>query len=183
MRDTNRMKIAFIYDAVYPYVKGGVEKRVGELAIRLAARGHEVHIFGMKYWDGDDVLTRDGVLLHGVCPAKKLYAGGRRTVPQALWFAIHLVRPLAKERFDIIDCQQFPYLHCIPVRFICRARRIPMAITWHEVWGDYWPEYLGSKGLFGKAIERYIASFRSPVIAVSPTTAGRFRELSGRQTG
>lgn len=43
------MKIAFVYDVIYPYVKGGVEKRIGELAVRLSARGHDVHIIGMKY--------------------------------------------------------------------------------------------------------------------------------------
>jgi L-malate glycosyltransferase len=175
------MKIAFVYDVIYPFVKGGVEKRVGELACRLAARGHEVHLFGMKYWDGNDILVRDGVTLHGVCPAQELYAGGRRTAGEALSFGMHLVRPLARERFDIIDCQQFPYLPCIPVRFISRARKIPLVITWHEVWGDYWKEYMGYKGLLGKATERYIASFGSPVIAVSPTTASRFRTQFGRR--
>ena len=39
-----RMKIAFVYDVIYPYVKGGVEKRIRELAVRLSARGHDVHI-------------------------------------------------------------------------------------------------------------------------------------------
>jgi len=66
------MKIAFVYDAIYPYVKGGVEKRVEELAVRLSRRGHEIHLFGMKFWDGEDILMRDGIYLHGVCPAQKL---------------------------------------------------------------------------------------------------------------
>lgn len=39
MPDEDRMKIAFVYDVIYPYVKGGVEKRVWELATRLAKRG------------------------------------------------------------------------------------------------------------------------------------------------
>ncbi len=34
------MKIAFVYDVIYPYIKGGVEKRVWELAVRLSHRGH-----------------------------------------------------------------------------------------------------------------------------------------------
>lgn len=175
------VKIAFIYDAIYPYVKGGVEKRVWELACRLAARDHEVHIFGMKYWDGDVILVKDGVVLHGVCPAKELYSGGRRTITEALYFGLHLILPLSKEHFDIIDCQQFPYLSCIPVRLISLIRRTPLVITWHEVWGDYWMDYMGYKGLFGKATERYIASFNSSVISVSLTTSGRFRKKFGRE--
>lgn len=176
------MKIAFVYDVIYPYVKGGVEKRVSELAHRLASRGHEVHVFGMKYWEGDETYVRDGVIYHGVCPAKALYAHGRRTVGEALYFGIHLVLPLKKEQFDVIDCQQFPLISCIPVRLVSVARRIPSVITWHEVWGDYWKEYLGfSRGVLGKATERLVASFRSPVISVSTTTSTRFRNEFGRQ--
>ena len=67
------MKIAFVYDVVYPYVKGGVEKRIWEMSRRLAARGHEVHIYGMKYWDGPDNIQVEGVMLHGVCAPMKLY--------------------------------------------------------------------------------------------------------------
>lgn len=46
------MKIAYVHDVIYPHVKGGAEKRVWEISRRLADRGHEVHIFGMKYWEG-----------------------------------------------------------------------------------------------------------------------------------
>lgn len=181
MPEPDRMKIAFVYDVIYPYVKGGVEKRVWELARRLAARDHDVHIFGMKYWDGDDILKKEGVVIHGICPAKDLYAGGRRTVWEALYFGIHLAGSLARERFDIIDCQQFPFFPCIPVRLFSILRRTPSVITWHEVWGDYWREYLGYKGVLGAATERYIALFRCPVISVSSTTSKRFVKEFGRQ--
>jgi hypothetical protein len=59
------MKIAVVYDVIYPYVKGGVEKRVWDLAVRLACRGHEVHLYGMKFWDGEDIINHEGVFLHG----------------------------------------------------------------------------------------------------------------------
>ncbi len=36
------MRIAFVYDAVYPWIKGGAEKRIYEIAKRLAKK-HEVH--------------------------------------------------------------------------------------------------------------------------------------------
>lgn len=71
------MKIAYIHDVIYPYVKGGAEKRVWEMARRLADRGHEVHIFGMKYWSGDDVMEREDVHLHGVCGPRTYMSMGR----------------------------------------------------------------------------------------------------------
>ncbi|MCC7468360.1 MAG: hypothetical protein IT504_04120 [Burkholderiaceae bacterium] len=44
------MRIAYVYDAVYPYILGGVERRVWELSQRLAKRGHEVHTNGDRYF-------------------------------------------------------------------------------------------------------------------------------------
>jgi len=168
---SERMKIAFVYDVIYPFVKGGVEKRVWELALRLSRHGHEVHVFGMKFWEGDTILIRDGVVLHGVCPAHNLYAHGRRTVGEAVYFSIHLINPLAKEKFDIIDCQQFPYLSCISAKVVAVMKKIPLVITWHEVWGDYWYTYLGSTGFLGKCIERLVLRLTPHVVAVSGTTA------------
>ncbi len=165
------MKIAFVYDVIYPYIKGGVEKRVWELAVRLSHRGHEVHLFGMKFWQGEDILIREGVFLHGVCHAQKLYGGGRRTIWQAFYFSIRLIPPLLKENFDIIDCQQFPYFSCFSARLLSILKKIPLVITWHEIWGDYWYEYIGWKGLGGKTTERLVARLTSENIAVSKTTA------------
>jgi glycosyltransferase involved in cell wall biosynthesis len=174
------MKVAFVSDVIYPYVKGGVEKRVWELAVRLAHRGREVHLFGMKFWDGEDILIREGVFLHGVCPAQKLYAGGRRTIWQALSFSMHLLLPLLKERFDIIDCQQFPYFSCFSAKFISNLKKTPLVITWHEVWDDYWYEYLGWKGSGGKITERLIAMLTPHIVAVSVTTMNNLRSLGCR---
>jgi glycosyltransferase involved in cell wall biosynthesis len=164
------MKIAIVYDVIYPFVKGGVEKRVWELAARLTHRGHEVHLFGMKFWDGEDILIREGVFLHGVCPAQKLYAGGRRTIWQAIDFSLHIITPLMNEKFDIIDCQQFPYLSCFSAKLISKLKKSPLIITWHEVWDDYWYEYLGWKGFGGKITERLVARLTQNVIAVSQST-------------
>ena len=174
------MKIAIIYDVIYPFVKGGVEKRVWELATRLTSRGHEVHLFGMKFWEGEDILIREGVFLHGVCPAQKLYVSGRRTLWQALYFSIRLISPLQKESFDIIDCQQFPYLSCFSAKLFSKLKKIPLVITWHEVWGDYWYDYLGWKGFFGKTIERLVARLTSENVVVSKTTAENLKNLGFR---
>jgi glycosyltransferase involved in cell wall biosynthesis len=174
------MKIAIVYDVIYPFVKGGVEKRVWELAARLTHRGHEVHLFGMKFWNGEDILIREGVFLHGVCPAQKLYAGGRRTIREAIDFSFHIITPLMNEKFDIIDCQQFPYLSCFSVKLISKLKKSPLIITWHEVWDDYWYEYLGLKGFGGKITERLVARLTQNVIAVSESTKNKLKSLGYR---
>jgi glycosyltransferase involved in cell wall biosynthesis len=42
--------------------------------------------------------------------------------------------------------------------------------TWHEVWGEYWYEYMGKIGLFGKIVERLVSKLASESIAVSEMT-------------
>jgi len=180
MPERDRMKIAFVYDVIYPYVKGGVEKRVWETAVRLAARGHKVHIFGMKDWEGNDTLVRDGVVLHGVCPARPLYEDGKRTVGEALHFALRLIPVLLKNRFDLIDCQQFPYLPSLVVKPVCILKRMPLVVTWHEVWGDYWYTYMGRVGIFGKWIERAVSRLTPYTLAVSGTTAAQLEQIRPR---
>lgn len=163
------MRIAYVYDAVHPWQTGGVQKRVWELARRLAD-DHDVHWYGFHYWDGPAVVEREGVTLHGVADPGTLYVDGRRSITEALRFAAYVARPLAAERFDVIDCQEFPYFHCFSSKLAAALRRTTLVMTWHEVWGDYWYEYLGGKGALGKLIERATATAPDHHVAVSERT-------------
>ena len=182
MAEPDRMKLAFVYDAVYPYTKGGVEKRLSELAIRLSGKGHEVHLFGLKFWEGGDTLTKDGVILHGVCPARPLYVRGRRAINEAVIFGTCLLPALSRSRFDLVDCQQFPFFSCFAAKAVAAVRRTPLVITWHEFWGDSWYAYLGRAGLFGKGIERLVLRLTPHRVAVSATTAGALRRTGCART-
>jgi len=114
-------------------VKGGVEKRIHEVSGRLVERGHEVHVYGMRFWDGPVVIERDGVVFHGVCPGK------------ALRFGAPVLRPLFSSGADVIDCQNFPYFSCFSAKAASVVWGVPLVVTWHEVWGDYWYDYLGRR--------------------------------------
>ena len=164
------MKIAFVYDAVYPWIKGGAEKRIYEIGKRLAQKGNDVHLFGVKWWDGADVIQNEGMTLHGVCAPMELYVNGRRSFYEAIIYSIALLPHLAKEDFDIIDVSVFPYFSCITVKIVSIFRRIPVVMTWHEVWGDYWYDYIGKIGFIGKLVERMISRISDNSIAVSELT-------------
>ena len=161
------MKIAQVRDTLYPYTKGGAQKRVWEISKRLANRGHEVHIFGMKYWSGEDVIMKEGVYLHGVCEPQKLFVGGRRSIKQAIYFSYKILFPLLKEDFDVINCDQAPCFSCFSAKFCSSLKITPLVITWYEVWDNYWYEYLGRKGVFGKIIERLTLKLPNAIITVS----------------
>ncbi len=166
----HKMKIAYVYDAIYPYVKGGAEKRIWEFSKRLANRGHEIHLFGMKYWNGGDVFVKDGVYLHGICEPLEFYVDGKRSINEAIYFSYRCLIPLMKKDFDIIDCCAFPYFPSISSKICSSLKRNSLVITWHEVWDDYWYEYLGKKGVFGKVVERMTAHTSDKIIAVSERT-------------
>jgi len=164
------MKIAYVYDVIYPWVKGGAEKRIWELSKRLSKK-HDVHIYGMKYWKGKNVVEKDGVKLHGVCSSKELYtATGKRSVIQPIYFSKNLWMPLMHENFDVLDCCAFPYFPCFVSKFCSVKNSYKMFVTWHEVWDRYWYEYLGGFGIFGRAVEFFTSGLTTHNIAVSEKT-------------
>ena len=169
------MKIVFVSDVVYPYVKGGAEKRIYELSQRLVARGHNVHVFSVKWWDGPNILVKDGITYHGVCRKQALYVNGRRSIREAVWFALRLAVPLAREPFDVIDCNQHPYFPLFVCKIVSMTRRARVFATWHEFWGDYWYEYLGKAGILGRITEKAAAMMPDKIIAVSDRTAAALK--------
>ncbi|MBP1928310.1 glycosyltransferase involved in cell wall biosynthesis [Methanolinea mesophila] len=170
------MKIAFVYDAIYPFVKGGGEKRIHDLAVRLASRGHEIHLYGLKFWDGPLSVKREGLTLHGVIPAMQLYAGQRRAIPEAVFYGAGVFPALIRDRFDVVDCQQFPYFSGLASRVAASMRKDPLAITWYEVWGEYWDEYLGAVGGVGKFMDRVLTRLSPYHIAISAAVKKRLDE-------
>ena len=161
------MKIAFIYDVIYPYVKGGAEKRFWELAKRLSAKGHQAHLYGMKSWEGPSDFITEGVHIHGIGRHIPLYSkSGRRNIRQVLYFSLGILSRLWKEKFDIIDCNAFPYLPFFPVRLFSLLKKIPLVITWQEVWDNYWYGYLGCcKGHIALCIEKAVIKLAPNIIA------------------
>lgn len=176
------MKIAYIYDAIYPYVNGGAEKRVYEIGKRLSQKGHEVHCYGIKWWTGDRVLEKDGMTLHGVCRPRPLYTSkGTRSVKEAIYFSASLFKPLFESDYDLIDCQSFPYLSCFPSKLCSVIKKRPLVVTWLEVWDDYWYAYLGWKGIFGKNAELMSSKLSGNNIAISERTKKRLEKLGVKE--
>ncbi len=161
------MRIAFVYDAVYPWIKGGVERRIYEIGRRLSRR-HEVHWFSLEWWCGGE-RSLDGILLHGVGGGRPLYVNGKRSISEALYFGLKLLSGLKRD-VDLIDVQAFPYFSCFSSKVHSMTAGACMAVTWHELWGSYWFEYLGAKGLAGWAVERAVLKLTNMHITVSDVT-------------
>jgi len=127
-------KIAIISDAVYPFNIGGKEKRIYDISTRLAAQGHDVTIYCMRWWEGEKTLTKDGVTYHAISPHYPLYTKGRRSIKEGIFFALHCFKLLGKD-FDVIDVDHVPHLALFTAKIVCIFKRKKMIATWHEVWG------------------------------------------------
>lgn len=176
------MNIAFAAPVVYPFVKGGVEKRIHEVGHRLSERGHEVTIYSRHWWDGPKRREHAGMTVEAVGPSGTLYADGdRRSVTSALGLAARLVKPLATADHDIVATPVAPYFHTFTTRLSSALQGIPLVVTWHEVWDDYWYKYMGQPGAIGKAVEWASARLPQHAIAPSLTTAEKLQRFAPGQ--
>jgi glycosyltransferase involved in cell wall biosynthesis len=171
---SDRLRIAFVYDALFPYVKGGAERRYHELAVRLAAR-HEVHMVSWTWWSGAPDPSLDGVVLHGVGRPPPLYgADGKRTVREAAAFSARVLPVLLRNRWDVIDCAATPYLPLWSTWLASRLTATRLAVTWHEYWGDHWLDYLPQRPVLARAARTLESGSRrlgDELVAVSQFTA------------
>lgn len=175
--EKNRV-VAIVSDAIHPYHQGGKELRYHEVSQRLA-RSADVHVYTMKWWDGPRVIQMGNLTLHAICPLIPLYTRGRRSILQAVIFALASLR-LLTQRFDVIEADQIPIFQLLTLKMVAVLRRRRLVATWHEVWGkDYWVRYLGRVGALASAVEKL--SMRTPdrIVAASPETGERLRQALG----
>jgi L-malate glycosyltransferase len=183
------LRIGLVYDALYPYVTGGAEKRYHELAMRLAER-HEVHYLTWQFWDGPSELVQDGITLHGVGRPPALYGSdGKRTVREAAAFSARLLPVLLRQRLDVIDCSATPYLPLYAAWLGARMTRTPLVATWHEFWGEHWHDYLPRRPMVARvarALEsgaRRLGDARVPVSEFTAARMGSASDQAGQVVG
>ena len=164
--------IALVSDAIFPYHRGGKEIRYHELSRRLAEHA-EIHVYTMHWWEGPRVRKDEAVTLHAISPLLSMYTHNRRSLRQAIFFALACVRLLAA-RFDVLEADHMPYLQIFVLRLVASVKRKRFVVTWHEVWGkSYWRQYLGWAGYAAWFVEELAMRLPDHIIAASPHTAER----------
>ncbi len=170
------MKIAFVSDAIYPYNKGGKEKRMYEISTRLAKRGHNVHVYCMKWWkEKETQRIENGVHLHAISRYYPLYSGKRRSIKEAVMFAFACFK-LIREDFDVIDVDHMPHFVLFSTKVVCILKKTKLIATWNEVWGrKYWKEYLGGLGNIAYIIEKLSVLMPDRIISISEHTTNKLK--------
>jgi glycosyltransferase involved in cell wall biosynthesis len=167
------MRIALVYDVVYPFVAGGVQRRNHALARHLRAR-HDVAFYGFRFWDGTGVGCLPGCRYVAVGEPVPLYDGrGRRRFAEAAVFGLRLLGPLSRSVEEVWDVANFPFFS-VPVAWLLgRLKGRAVVVTWHEYWGDYWNERVGRLGFLGRLLERACLALSPTVVTVSEHTRRR----------
>lgn len=179
------MNITFVSDAIYPYNKGGKEKRLYELSVRLAAMGHDVHIYTMHWWSSPELeRVEDGVTLHAISKLYPMYKGDIRSLRQGVFFGLACFK-LLRVRFEILDVDHMPFFPIYSCWIVCKLRGRKLYGTWHEALSlQDWKDYMGSgvKAWVAFVIERVSIKLPSHIIASSQHTYDKLLASNPRLT-
>jgi glycosyltransferase involved in cell wall biosynthesis len=179
------MRIAIVYDCLYPHTIGGAERWYRSLADRLV-RDHQVTYLTRRQWPRGESPGTDFAVVP-VAPGSPLYArSGRRRIWPPLRFGWgvfwHLLRHAG--RYDVVHSASFPYFSLIGAALALRLRRRGRLVAdWHEVWGrEYWIDYLGPLGgRIGYAVQRLCVRLPERSFTFSRMHAARLAEEGHRR--
>ncbi len=171
------MRVCLIYDHLFPATVGGAERWMRDLALALAASGHEVTYLTMRHWPPGEEPRLPGVRVLGLVPAGRVYRQGRRALGPPLRFGLAVARHLARtgRRYDVVHTASFPYFPLLAAGLLRRWSGYRLLVDWHEVWTRaYWRRYAGSLlGSLGWLVQRACARLPHRAFCMSRLHASR----------
>ena len=143
------MKIAIVYDCLFPNTVGGAERWYRNLAERLD-RQHSVTYVTRRQWGEEGPDTSFETI--AVAPGGGLYtSSGRRRIWPPIRFGIgvfwHLLRH--GRSYDAVHSASFPFFSLLGAALALRLTRAKarLIVDWWEIWSPaYWRSYLGTIG-------------------------------------
>lgn len=174
MNAKHRLKIALVSDAVLPFHKGGKETRIDYLAKELVSLGQDVHVYTMKWWQGDSNIYQHGAITyHAICRLYPLYVGKKkqRSFKEGILFGLACLK-LVFHTYDILEVDHMPYFPLFSAKLVSIIKRKPLFATWHEAVGlKAWRAYIGFvPGTVAYVLERLCVRLPDHIIAVSERT-------------
>lgn len=174
------MRIALVYDCLYPHTVGGAERWYRTLAERLAQERHDVTYLTLRQWPKGSEPEVPGVRIVGVGPRLRLYVGGRRRILPPVVFGLGVLAHLVRHgrRYDVVHTASFPYFSVLAAGTARALHRFRVFVDWHEVWTrEYWREYLGPvRGWLGWRVQKLTAGVSRRAFCFSRLQERRLRD-------
>jgi glycosyltransferase involved in cell wall biosynthesis len=173
-----KLRIGVLQETFLPFI-GGSSYRYHQVFKRLAKAGHEIDVYTARL---SPTLEReeeiDGLHIYRIATPKGLLKDGgeSRVVSDALRFTIGSFLKAARNgRYDIYEVNHSPLFPAFAAGLLRRIKRVPVSITFHEVWKELWFSYIKNRltGHTGIFLERWTTKMGSHIIAVSETTKER----------
>jgi glycosyltransferase involved in cell wall biosynthesis len=173
----SRPRVCLVYDHLFPQTVGGAERWMRDLALRIAATGHDVTYVTMRHWEDTERPELAGVRVLGLTPAGRVYRRERRTLMPPLRFGLAVARHLWRHgsEYDIVHMASFPYFPLLGASVIGRRRKYALVVNWLEIWTkEYWRSYAGTAvGTIGWLVQQ--------ACVVMPHTAYCFSRMHARR--
>jgi glycosyltransferase involved in cell wall biosynthesis len=179
------VRIAIVYDCLYPQTIGGAERWYRNLAERLGEE-HEIVYVTRRQWGDEGPGTPFETL--AVAPGGELYSSsGRRRIGPPLRFGWGVFGHLLRHgrRYDAVHTASFPYFSVLAAAAALRLRRsrARLLVDWHELWTrGYWVFYLGPlAGRLGWLVQSLCLRLPDRSFAFSALVEGRLRAARGHR--
>src|ERR687897_2885019 len=130
------MRICLVYDCLFPHTVGGAERWYRNLALRLAAEGHDVTYLTMRQWERGERADLPGVRVVAATSRMALYRSeGQRRIAPPLAFGAGVLRHLLRHggRYDVVHTASFPYFSLLAAGLAQRRHRFRLVVDWFEV--------------------------------------------------
>ncbi len=163
------LKIALIIELFYPHVAGS-EKRFFEIGKGLVKRGHEVHVFTIRY---DASLpkeeTIEGMFVHRYACSGYITHGISRSMRGVLTYSFLTWMKLSGKQFDVCYSNEWPIFHSMFAKLA-----VPCLVQeWCEVWTKpkkitYLQRLLKRFGTYNVAVSEFTAKRLTDFLKLSP---------------
>lgn len=178
------MRIALVYDCLYPNTVGGGERVYRRLAERLVQR-HQVTYVTRRQWGEEGPQT--GFETIAVSPGGPLYVeSGRRRFWPPLRFGWGVFWHMLRHggRYDAVQTVSVPLFSLLGAVAGLRLRRsrARIVVDWFEVWTpEYWRSYMGPvAGRLGFRVQGLCARLSDRSFTYSRLFERRLREHGHR---
>lgn len=178
------MRVALVYDCLYPHTVGGAERWMRALAVGAVAAGHDVTYLTRHQW-GARSPDLPGARVVAVSRAEPLYdASGDRLVGPGLRFGRGVFAHLARHRgaYDVVHLANFPYFSVLGARLALAGSGVPVVVDWHEVLSaPYLTAFLGAaRGRAALAVQAACVRASGRSLCFSAMTERRLRAAGAR---